>query len=168
MLNMREQRTVTPDRKQRIDTYLERISRPWYWKGNPGKTWQPCWVEERKLGFWRRTRQLMFLGQALRKRELHTERPGTCRRFSSRIWQATDQWMYVRKQSEVWVKAAKRMRGNNAQCSHRAGNSACSHQPDWETTIHRALGRVYRRILSQSWDIISPKMSIVEVPPNKS
>ena len=34
--------------------------------------------------------------------------------------------------------------------------------------IHREVGIAFRKVLSQRWGIISPKLSIAKNPPNKS
>lgn len=52
-------------------------------------------------------------------------------------------------EESIWGKGKNysQHRGNSVQVSHKAGNSACSLQPDWRTYKSSSLGWVFRKVL---------------------
>lgn len=71
---------------------------------------------------------------------------------------------------EIYLKLgkepSKRIRENNARCSHRARNNDCLHQPDWKK-IHDTWG-IRQSTETISSGIISCRLSIAWVLSNKS
>lgn len=75
------------------------------------------------------------------REENFTERE-FCKSSEGLLKYSADYWSaYAWKETHGWTRSTGKNKRLECWCSHRASSIACSHQPDWKNSSHRAMGR---------------------------